>query len=139
MQQRQLPLWRIWAMRALFFITFLGLAPAMWSYMLSPGELIDGEVGVGDAYLTALSTLALLGVRFPQTMLPLLLLQFLYKLLWVGFVGWPLAQAGQIVPMEDDLFMAMAIGVGLDLVIIPWPFVFTRFIRSAFDLKGGGV
>ncbi|MEM7741173.1 MAG: hypothetical protein AAF225_10270 [Pseudomonadota bacterium] len=139
MQKRALPIWRIWAMRALFFVTFLGLAPSMWGYLMAPGELIDGDVGIGDAYLTALSTLALLGVRFPQTMLPLLLLQCLDKLLWVGFVGWPLAQAGQIVPMEDDLFMAMAIGVVLDLVIIPWPFVFTRLFRGALDFRSGEV
>jgi len=123
-------------LRVLYALTSL-LALSMWPYMIDPGELIDPVEGVGDAFWTAISTLAVLGIRYPLSMLPLLFLQFAYKLVWLVFVAWPLWQAGQLDPASDQLFRSMAIGVALDLVLVPWLYAARRYALPVFNWRRG--
>jgi hypothetical protein len=59
-------------------------------------------------------------------MLPLLLLQLLYKSIWLIAVYLPLRSAGQ----STDLIKAMGIGVVVDLIVIPWPYVLATYVKQ---------
>ena len=52
--------------------------------------------GVVAALLTAMSLLAFLGLRHPVRMLPLLVFESLWKLIWLGVVGVPHLMAGDM-------------------------------------------
>ena len=63
-------------------------------------------------------------------MLPVLLIHLVYKSLWLLGVALPLWSAGT--PFDPTMTMfawAMAIGVALDLVIIPWGYVWANYVR----------
>jgi len=62
-------------------------------------------------------------------MLPLLLLQLLYKSIWLIAVYLPLRSAGQ----STGLTKAMVIGVVVDLIVIPWPYVVAHYVKPRGD------
>lgn len=125
---------RLHLMRFLFLLTGASLAVPAWSTILSPGEF-DPTRGVAYSFWAAFSILAFWGVRFPERMLPLLLLQFFYKLIWLIAVGYPLWSAGNLTPVANDLIMACGLGVIFDLLIIPWPYVFKQYVVGVFRIK----
>jgi len=69
------------------------------------------------------------GLRYPLKMLPLLLLQLFYKLVWLTAVALPMWSTLR----STDLTHAMVIGVVVDLIGIPWPYVLTDYVRERGD------
>ena len=63
-------------------------------------------------------------------MLPLLLLQLLYKLIWIGAAGLPMWWAGHFDRVSGMLRLFAAIVV-LDLAIVPWRYVFENYRGKA--------
>jgi hypothetical protein len=59
-------------------------------------------------------------------MLPLLLLQLLYKLIWLIAVALPMWSAVR----STDLGRAMTIGVLFDVAAIPWSYVFANYVMQ---------
>src|SRR5205807_8944463 len=89
-------------------------------------------------FWAALGALSGLGLRYPLAMLPLLLLQLFYKLTWLLAVWLPLGAAnvsvaGLHLPGGVDLSVVFIVGAVLDLVVIPWPSVVTRFVKAHGD------
>lgn len=70
-----------------------------------------------------------LGIRYPLAMLPVLLMQLLYKTVWLLAVYLPLRAAGR----STDLTQGFLIGIVLDIIAIPWPYVFAYCIRKPGD------
>ena len=67
----------------------IGLAVVKWPLLLDRGSWTLEE-GTIEALLVAMSLLALLGVRYPVRMLPILLFEVTWKLIWLGVVALPL-------------------------------------------------
>ena len=61
-------------------------------------------------------------------MLPLLLLQMLYKTIWLLGVALPLWKAGKFDATAHELFVACAVGVVLVLIVIPWRYVLESYV-----------
>jgi hypothetical protein len=76
-------------MRVGYFVMGAALAVTRWPELLAhePWELKEGTV---VTMLVAMSLLALLGLRYPQRMLPILLFEVGWKLTWLGVVALPL-------------------------------------------------
>ena len=121
---------RLYALRLLYLLTCVGLAPSTWMGIINPGGLWEPLPGVAMSFWAAYSVLMGLGVFFPVKMLPLVLLQLFYKSTWVLGIGLPLWFAGTLEPLSDELFMACLIGATVDLLVIPWPFLFKKYFRS---------
>jgi hypothetical protein len=62
-------------------------------------------------------------------MLPLLLLQLLYKSIWVIAVALPLWSAFRSI----ELTRIMAMGAVVDLIVIPWPYVLDNYLKKPGD------
>jgi hypothetical protein len=62
-------------------------------------------------------------------MLPLLLLQLLYKLIWLMAVAFPMWSAVR----ATDLTKAMVIGAVFDLIAIPWAYVWANYLKQPGD------
>ncbi|CAM5198915.1 DUF6404 family protein [Alishewanella longhuensis] len=76
--------------------------------------------------ITAL--LALLGIFRTVEMIPILLLEIFYKVLWLILVVYPLWQSNELVGsgIEETAF-AFALVV-LPILAVPWGYVFKRYI-----------
>ena len=126
---------RLLVMRVPYFFTGVLFSITAWTTLINYWGDFEPVEGVAYAFWGALSILALFGLRFPIKMLPLLLLQFSYKLVWILAVGVPLLTRGELDDSAQELFRANAIGVAIDLVAIPWLFVFKTYILAAFTLS----
>ena len=85
--------------------------------------------GAAYAFWAAFSILSLLGVFYPLKMMPLLLLQFLYKSIWLLSVAYLLWTAGGLKGSPaEGMAMLFLRSIIVDLLVIPWPYVLINFI-----------
>jgi hypothetical protein len=119
---------RLYVLRALYLLLVLMLGSDVWPVLLHADTPLGPLPGVAYSFWGALSLLGLLGLRYPLQMLPVVVLQFLYKAIWVLAVALPLRTAG--LSTGQGLTKAMVGGVIVDLLVIPWPYVFANYLRK---------
>jgi hypothetical protein len=120
---------RLYLMRLLYLLNFVLLGVDVWPAIIGHKGTWDPLHGVAFSFWAALSALSGLGLRYPLRMLPLLLLQLFYKAVWLLAVALPMWS----VIRSTDLTRAMLIGVVLDLVCIPWPYVLANYVKGRGD------
>ena len=82
--------------------------------------------------LLAMSVLALLGLRYPVKMLPILLFESLWKLTWLGVVALPkLLGAGLDAPTTQEFIDILFVVV--ILAVIPWRYVVRQYLAAPGD------
>src|SRR3954465_8368184 len=92
----ELPLWRLHLMRAGYLFMGVGLALVKWPLVIGYDAATPLYEGVVAVLLTAMSLLAFLGLRYPVRLLPILLFEVLWKLIWLFVVALPAVQAGDV-------------------------------------------
>lgn len=121
-------------------VTFLRLCILRSAYLLLAvglGAMIVPEIvsheptsrGVIPSLLGAVWLLAFLGLRYPLEMLPLLMFEFAWKLVWAIAYGLPQYSAGRLPPTFAEDSFNIAMGVILMPLAIPWPYVWRRYVR----------
>jgi len=125
---QEISTFRLYLMRALYLLNF-ALGFWIWPGIIKHEGLSDPLQAVAVSFWAALFTLSGLGLRYPLKMLPLLFMQLFYKSVWLASVAFPLWLAGR----STDLTGAMILGVVLDLIVIPWPYVLTNFVKMRGD------
>ena len=125
----EISLTRLYALRAGYLILGGGLLATIWPNLLfqrADWPLMNSVVA---ALLAALSLLALLGLRYPLQMLPILLFELLWKTIWLTLVALPLWVSDQL--DERSISTIVDCLVVLILVpLIPWSYVVARYIRA---------
>ena len=117
---------RIWVLRAMYLLLVVGLG-----LMIVP-EIVSHELtsrGVIAALLGGIWALSFLGLKYPLQMLPLLLFELTWKLIWLTFYGLPQWFAGQHPPTFAEDFFNIGWGLVL-LLVIPWGYVWRRYVRQ---------
>ena len=121
---------RLYLLRAMYAFTFIGLALARWPEILSPPPGISHPSTVVAMFLGALSLLAVLGIRYPLQMLPLLFFELLWKVMWLVAWGLPLWSAQQLAPDSEQTLISNLVGVVLVPLAIPWGYVFKQYVKA---------
>lgn len=120
---------RLYVLRVGYFMNLVLLGLDVWPAIIGHAGSWDPMKGIAYSFWAALSAVSALGLRYPVKMVPLLILQLVYKCIWLVAVALPQwAAVG-----STGLAQAMMIGVAVDLVVIPWPHVLTRFLREPGD------
>ncbi|MFI7482401.1 hypothetical protein ACH9EU_08270 [Kocuria sp. M1R5S2] len=130
--ETELPLYRLHLMRAGYALMGIGLAIVRWPDLIThpdPWPLMDSVV---VCMLTAMSLLALLGLRYPVKLLPILLFEVAWKLLWLGVVALPRMLAGDMDAATVELVFSCSFVV-LILVVIPWRYVWDHYATAPGD------
>src|SRR5437660_11257825 len=120
---------RLYVMRLLYLLNFVLLGIDVWPALINHVGTWDPVKGVAFSFWGALSALSALGLRYPLKMLPLLLMQLVYKIIWLLAVALPMWPAVR----SSDLTRAMLVGVVLDLIAIPWPYVLANYVKQPGD------
>ena len=128
----QISLLRLYALRAGYLLLVVGLGMVIWPGIIhheKPWTLMQGVV---HCMLAAMSALAILGLRYPLQMLPLLFFEVVWKLLWLIVVALPLWSAHQ---MDADTLETAndCLLVVVFLIVIPWPYVFANYVMKPGD------
>ena len=126
-----LPTWRLNLMRIGYLVMGGGLAITKWPELVEhePWELMEGTV---VTMLVAMSVLALLGLRYPQRMLPILLFEVGWKLIWLGVVALPLWLDGDLDGATREQ-VAKCLWVIIVIAVIPWRHVVGQFVLARGD------
>lgn len=120
---------RLHALRAAYLLIAAGLAATIWPRLLDHGPEWPLMNSVVAAMLGALSLLALLGLRYPLQMLPILLFEFAWKFIWLVLVALPLVSSGRL----DEAAMSTVIDCSLAAILIPlmpWRYVVAHYVRA---------
>jgi hypothetical protein len=125
MRDDELTLFRVSLLRIAFFLNlvFLGMN-FVTGYRNHSGPWESGTT-VAYSLWGTLAVLSAFGLRQPTRMVPVLLVQFTYKLIWVALFYLP----GNA-PAASGLAPVMFAGLVGDLVIIPWPHVLRTVILA---------
>ena len=129
----ELSLFRLYLLRAMYLLIGLAQGSQTWPAIIHHTRPWDMWHGVGASFLGALTALSLLGVRYPVRMLPLLIFEFAWKLLWVLAIWLPLWLAHRVDPDTADVFFSIFLGVVLVPLVLPWGYVWKNFVTSQGD------
>lgn len=118
---------RLNVLRAGYLFMGLGLAVVKWP-LLPEAHTLPVYEGVTLCLLTAMSLLALVGLRHPERLLPLLVLESAWKLLWLSIVALPQAVSGDLDAATSDVAVSCALVVVI-LAVVPWGHVWRTYVR----------
>jgi hypothetical protein len=94
----EVPIFKLHLLRAMYLFVALGLAIFKLPGIFHPPENMSHMGSVVLSMLGAVAVLAVLGIRYPLKMLPLLFFELLWKSIWVLAFGVPLWSARQLDP-----------------------------------------
>lgn len=126
-----LPIFRLNIMRGGYLLMAVGLIVFKWPELLQAASMPAIESAV-LCILTAMSLLALLGLRYPIGMLPILMFEVLWKVLWLAIVGLPHLIAGDMDSATESMFFSVLFVVAI-LAVTPWDYVWKRFVTARGD------
>lgn len=124
---------RLWVLRSMYLLLVLGQLFTIWPGILFPAQRTADSYSVVSAFLAALSIVALLGIRYPTKMLPILLFELLWKAVWMLAFALPALLHETL----DDYAASVLIAVGFGLIItpiaVPWKYVVLQYWRAPAD------
>jgi hypothetical protein len=125
---------RLNVLRAAYVLIAVGMGSMIWPLILRHPADTARMTGVVWSMLGAITLLAaLLGIRYPLKMLPLLFVELAWKVIWVLSFGLPLWSAGQLDAAAAETLMECLFGVVLVPLVLPWGYVWTHYVRAPGD------
>jgi hypothetical protein len=128
----EVSLFRLYLLRAMYLFIVAGFVVFIWPGILhhkGPWELMQGVV---NCMLIAFWTLSIFGLRYPLQMLPVLLWEFVWKMLWLLAVALPAWLGGGM----DEATQANAFACVFALLIpfvLPWRYLVAHYLTRAGD------
>jgi|SRR3954469_22556819 hypothetical protein len=123
---------RLNVMRLGYAFMGVGLALVKWPVLLQNASSLPVPQGVVTCLLTALSLLAFLGLRYPVRMLPVLLFEVTWKLIWIAAVAVPHLISHDIDAATRDVLFNCSLVVVI-LAVVPWRYAWRRYVRAPGD------
>ena len=118
---------RLYVLRATYLLMFIGLGAVNLPELVGHNPTARGVI---PSLLGGIWLLAFVGLRYPLQMLPLLLFEFAWKTIWLLDYGLPQWSSGKLPTTFGDDFQAIAAGVILMPIVIPWGYVYWRYVKQ---------
>lgn len=118
-------------LRAMYLVIVLGLGLTAWPDIIAPAARAADSYSVILAFLGALSLLALLGLRYPLQLLPILLFEICWKSLWVLVFALPVWLESGLDEYAAGVLFACVLGIVLTPIAVPWKYVMARYVVAA--------
>jgi hypothetical protein len=118
----------IYLLRLLYVLMFFVLGQETWTRILTHKGLWEPWQAVAWCVWTAFATLAGLGILRPLKMLPIVLLEIFYKLLWLILVAYPLWVRGGLWGSPAEAIALPFLWVILPIVAVPWGYAFVNYV-----------
>lgn len=124
---------RLYLLRATYLLIAVGLGLVIWPGVIHHSNAWALRHGDTSSLLAGVSVLAVLGIRYPLKMLPLLLFELVWKSIWLIAIALPLWRADQIDPATWESVKACLMGVILVPIVVPWPYVWANYVKKPGD------
>ena len=124
-------LWRLYVLRACYAILAAGEGSAQLAAFLHHDHWTQASAAA-HSFLLALALLSVVGIRYPLGMLPLLVYELLWKLIWLCGIALPLWLANEVDADTRESFFQIAPVIIL-VPLLPWKHISFRFVKSGGD------
>ena len=121
----------IYCLRFLYTLMFIFLGKDAWTYIFTHQGLWEPRDAVAWSVWASFSLLAFFGILHPLRMLPILLLEICYKLIWLFIVAYPLWVSNKLAGSSAEGTTIVFLLVILPIVFTPWRYVFRTYIWTA--------
>lgn len=121
---------RLNVLRAYYALMAFGTAAVFWPQLVQHSAVWGIESGAQYSLLAALTPFALLGLRYPLKLLPIILYEFTWKALWFVFVMAPLYASNQMTELVWSNAFACSIAIVLTPIIMPWRYFWQSHVRE---------
>lgn len=122
----EVPLWRLYLMRAMAVFFVLQGVFNIWPNVLFPSD--PAARGMNPSFLAGLWVLAVFAIRYPLQLLPIFLFECVWKTIWLLAFGLPQYFSGVGSPrLMKDMFDIGLFGIVFAL-LIPWGFVWRHYV-----------
>lgn len=123
---------RLWVMRAMYLFMAVGIGNMIWPLIISHGSTLPRMTGVAWALLGTIGLLAVLGLRYPLRMIPLLLFELTWKAIWLAAFAAPRWLDGTLDDAMRTSIIETSVGAIL-IVVIPWRYVWANYVARPGD------
>jgi|SRR3954452_6147032 hypothetical protein len=125
------PLWQLYGLRVLFALIAVAQGALQLPLFFNHPHWTVMS-GAAHSFLLALSLLSFVGIRYPLQMLPLMIYELLWKMIWLLGIWLPLWLAGQVDADTRQSFFEIA-PIVVVIPFIPWGYVFAKFVKAPGD------
>lgn len=126
---------RLLVMRLMYVLMALGAGSMIWPLIIQNGASAAHMTGVAWALLGTISALSLLGILQPTRMVPILLFELTWKVIWLTSFALPAYLAGELSSAMQTSVFETSLGLIL-LFIIPWGHVWSTYFAGRPDRWG---
>ena len=128
----ELSLFRLYTLRICYLIIAVGLGLTIWPSVIHHTADLAIRHGIQFSLLAGLSLTAVLGLRYPVQMLPLLLFEFAWKTIYLLAFALPLWSTHQLTTAAV-LDIQACLMVVIFIPLIPWRYVVRHYIMQPGD------
>ena len=128
----QIAVYRLHLLRGGYLLLIIGLGLTVWPAILDPAKTWQLPNGVIAAMLGALSLLAVIGLRHPLRMLPILLWELTWKTIWLLRVALPAWADDGLDPATAATAVECLVAI-LIAAVIPWDHVVRVYVKGPGD------
>lgn len=127
----QVSQFRLYLLRAMYLLMVIGLASTVWPAVLFADNRVGDSHAVVQSMLVAYSLLSLLGLRYPLQMIPVLLIEIIWKSTWVIAFALPMKMSVGLDEYASGVMFACVMGIILTPISIPWKYVYHNYVKAA--------
>ncbi len=125
----------IYLLRLLYLLMLLFLGIDSWTHILTFKGSWDPVEAAAWCVWASYSALSVLGIIHPLKMLPLVLLEIFYKVLWLIVVAYPLWSTNQLPGSPAEEMTYAFLWVALAIIAVPWKYVFKNYVLKPKESK----
>jgi hypothetical protein len=124
--QHEVSLLRLYIIRAAAVLGIWGLLPTVETLVRHAA----GDRGVHKALISGLWVMSLLALRYPLKMVPILLFEMTWKMIWLFAFGLPEWRSGVGSPqLSSDLWSIGAFPMVV-ILVVPWGYVWREYVKA---------
>lgn len=128
----QASLFRLYTLRVCYLILAAGLGAYIWPDVIHHTSDLAISSGIQISLLAGIGLTAILGLRYPVRMVPLLLFELIWKTIYLVGFALPLWRAHQVTAAAAADIRACLMVV-IFLPLIPWRQVFRQYVLARGD------
>lgn len=121
----------IYLLRLVFALMAVFLGADTWTHIAAFDGVWEPAAAAAWCMWAGFSLLAIIGVVNPLKMLPLVMLEIFYKVLWLVIVAYPLWSANELAGSRAQEMASAFTWVVLPMIAMPWRYAFTTYVIRA--------
>ena len=120
----------VYLLRLLFLLVFLFVGYDSWTQILRHEGPWDHVKAAAFCMWGSYSLLSIIGIFHPLKMLPLVVYENIYKIVWLIIVAYPLWSANQLAGSTAEGMTNAFLWVVLPIVAMPWKYFVDKYVLN---------